>query len=147
MGGTVTVYDGNTQIGTATVGADGGWSTVVTLQNDGLHSIVAKDTDASDDTVESTAVTYTLATIAPTVAITSTGGLINQATQTIAGTVSTTEAAAGSLVILYDNGRQVGVANVASNGTWSATSSSVRTATTLLRPTPTQPATPAQAAP
>ena len=85
------------------------------------HSIVAQDTDAAGNTGSSTPVVFTLDTIAPTVAITSSGGLTNQATQTISGTVAAGEAAVGSTVYLYDNGgtTAIGTATVGSGGNWS----------------------------
>ena len=110
------------------------------------HSLRRQDTDAAGNTGTSAAVAYTLDTVAPTVAITSSGGLTNQATQTIAGTVKTTEAAAGSTVTLYDNGTKIGTATVDSNGSWSASvtlSGDGATAHGLRIPTP--PATPARA--
>lgn len=76
VGTTVTLYDtapGSatpTVIGTAVVqagvaGVNGGlptWTATVTLTGDGTHSIVASDTDISNLTGSSTAVTYGLAT-------------------------------------------------------------------------------------
>ncbi len=58
--------------------------------------------------------------VAPTVAIASTGGDVNQATQTISGTVDVADA--GSTVYLYDNSSAtaLGSAVVQSNGSWSA---------------------------
>src|SRR6202007_889481 len=61
-GATVTLYDNGTQIGTATVGSGGAWSTSVTLSGQGSHSIVAKDTDAAGNTGSSAAVVFTLDT-------------------------------------------------------------------------------------
>ncbi len=75
VGATVTLLDTvggvTTQIGTATVGSGGVWTTTVTLSGDGAHSIVAQDTDAAGNTGTSTAVVFTLDTLAPTVAISS----------------------------------------------------------------------------
>ena len=119
VGATVTLYDNGAQIGTATVGSGGAWSTSITLSGDGSHSIVAKDTDVAGNTGASTPVVFTLDTVAPTVAISTTGATTNQATQTISGTVLSTEAAPGSTVTLYDNGSQIGTATVGSGGTWS----------------------------
>ena len=119
-GSTVTILDNGTQIATATAGADGAWSTSVTLTGDGSHSLTAKDTDAAGNTGTSAAVAYTLDTVPPTVTITSAGGLTNQATQTITGMVTAGEAAIGSTVTLFDNGTQIGTAVVDSNGSWSA---------------------------
>ncbi len=125
VGATVTLYDTingvTTAIGTATAGSGGAWSTSVTLSGDGAHSIVAKDTDAAGNTGSSAPVVLTLDTVAPTVTISSSGGLTNQATQTISGTVTAGEAAVGSTVYLYDNGGStaIGTATVGSGGAWS----------------------------
>jgi hypothetical protein len=119
-GSTVTLYDNGAQIGTATVGSHGSWSASVTLSGDGSHELTASNKDAAGNTGTSKAVTYTLDTVAPTVAITSKGVLTTQAKQTIVGTVTTTEAAAGSTVMLYDNGTKIGTASVGSKGAWSA---------------------------
>ena len=123
VGSTVYLYDngGTTAIGTATVGSGGNWTTSVTLSGDGAHSIVARDTDAAGNTGSSTPVAFTLDTLPPTVAITSSGATTNQATQTISGTVAAGEAAVGSTVYLYDNGgtTAIGTATVGSGGNWS----------------------------
>ena len=118
LGATVTLYDNGAQIGTAPV-TNGSWSTGITLAGDGSHSIVAKDTDAAGNTGSSTPVVFTLDTVASTVTIGTSGGLTNQASQTISGTVLSTEAAPGATVTLYDNGVQIGAAPV-TNGDWSA---------------------------
>ena len=64
-GDTVTVYDGTTVIGTATVDGNGNWSmTVTTALADGKHVITATQTDAAgnvsgaSNTVNLTIVTY-----------------------------------------------------------------------------------------
>ena len=116
-GATVTLYDNGAQIGTAPV-TNGSWSTGITLAGDGSHGIVAKDTDAAGNTGSSTPLVFTLDTVAPTVTISTSGGLTNQASQTISGTVLSTEAAPGATVTLYDNGVQIGAAPV-TNGSWS----------------------------
>jgi cysteinyl-tRNA synthetase, unknown class len=64
-GSTVTVLDGATKIGSATVAATGGWSAKVTLPKQGANVITATDTNAAG-TGTSSAVTYTLASAAPT---------------------------------------------------------------------------------
>jgi hypothetical protein len=116
---TVTLFDNGTQIGTATLGAGGNWSTDVTLSGDGAHSLVAKDTDAAGNTGASSPVVFTLDTAAPTVSISNAGGVTHQAGQTINGTVTTTEAAAGATVTLYDNGSHIGTATLGTGGNWS----------------------------
>ena len=123
-GGTVTLFDTvngvTTQLGTASV-VNGSWTTHVTLSGDGAHSIVAEDTDAAGNTGTSAPVLLTLDTVPPTVTITTAAETSNVATQTISGTVSAGEAAAGGTVTLFDtvNGvtTQLGTASVV-NGTW-----------------------------
>jgi large repetitive protein len=117
--GTVTLYDNGTQVGTATVGSGGSWTTSITLSGDGNHSIVAADTDAAGNTGSSTPVGFTLDTVPPTVTIATGGATTNQASQTISGSVTAGEAAVGNTVLLYDNGSQIGTATVGSDGSWS----------------------------
>jgi Right handed beta helix region/FG-GAP-like repeat len=68
-GSTVTVLDGTTKIGTATVSGAGAWSTAVTLANDGANVLTAADTNAAGMGT-SNAVTYTLlaTTVIPSLA-------------------------------------------------------------------------------
>src|SRR6202008_4765186 len=84
----------------------GAWTTSITLVGDGSHSVVAKDTDTAGNIGASPLVVFPLDTVAPTVAISTTGSTSNQATQTISGTVTAAagEAAVGATVFLYDNG-------------------------------------------
>ena len=116
-GTTVTVYDGTTALGTATTASDGSWSTSVTLSGDGTHVLTASDSDAAGNTGISGEVSYILDTSAPTVDITSTGGVLYQTAQTVHGTVDTADA--GSTVTVYDGTTVLGTATVASDGTWS----------------------------
>ena len=58
-GSTVTVLDGTTSIGTAVVATNGGWSTGVTLTNQGANVLTATDTNAGG-TGTSAPVAYTL---------------------------------------------------------------------------------------
>ena len=115
-GSTVEVLDGTTQIGTATVAANGAWSDNVTLANQGANVLTATDTNAGG-TGTSNAVTYTLHSVAPTVAITSAGGTTSSSAQTITGTVDVADA--GSTVTVLDGTAQIGTATVAANGAWS----------------------------
>ncbi len=116
-GSTVKILDGTTQIGSATVASNGAWSANVTLANPGANVLTATDANASG-TGTSNAVTYTLGTAAPTVKITSAGGAVSSAAQTITGTVDVADA--GSTVKILDGTTQIGSATVASNGAWSA---------------------------
>jgi hypothetical protein len=118
VGSTVTLLDNGDVIGTATVGNGGLWTTNVTLSGDGTHNVVAQDIDAAGNLGNSAPVTFTLDTLAPSVAISTASSTTNQSHQTISGSVTTTEAAAGSTVTLFDNGNAIGTANVGSGGLW-----------------------------
>ena len=87
------------------------------LGADGGKTISAQFSDAAGNTSTTSALTITLDTIAPAVAITSTGGPVNQAAQTISGTGE-----AGTTVTLSDNGSQLQLPTitVGQNGLWSA---------------------------
>ena len=119
-GSTVTILDGATKIGSATVAASGGWSANVTLANQGANVITATDANAAG-TGTSSAVTYTLTSAPPktppTVAITSKGVTTTSAAQTIAGTVDVADA--GSIVTILDGATKIGSATVAATGAWS----------------------------
>jgi phosphosulfolactate synthase (CoM biosynthesis protein A)/nitrogen fixation protein len=125
-GTTVTLLDNNTALPTlpavVTVDQTGHWTANVTLAN-GANSLTAQDTDLAGNTGTSTAVTFTLDTVVPTVAITTAGGDTNVASHTITGTVSGDVTAPGSTVSLYDNGgtTAIGTALVGDDGSWTAT--------------------------
>jgi hypothetical protein len=115
--------DGVASATTVTANAQGGWSFTPSGLTDGAHTIVASQTDSFGNT-GTASLSFTLDKVPPTVAITSAGGATSQSTQTIAGTVTTTEAAAVGTVVLFDtyNGVQteLGTATL-SGGSWSTT--------------------------
>ena len=126
---TITIVDSTNAVKdtyTATV-TGGAWSINVTAAQaqalaDGSYSIKANVSDTAGNAATTASQAITVDTVAPTVLISTSGTTTNQATQTISGTVTTTEAAAGATVALYDtvNGvtTQIGTANVV-GGTWS----------------------------
>ncbi|MBR1287745.1 hypothetical protein JQ568_00005, partial [Bradyrhizobium ottawaense] len=75
--------------------------------------------DLAGNSSTSAALSFTLDTTAPTVAITSTGGPVNQASQTISGTVGVADA--GATVTILDGSTTIGTAIVQGNGSWSTT--------------------------
>jgi hypothetical protein len=115
-GTTVTVFDGRSSLGTASVDGTGNWQATVVLTGEGPHTLVAKDTDPAGKTGVSGAVTYTLDATPPTVAITSTGGLTNQPAQTLTGTVDVADA--GTAVTVFDGTTSLGTAAVDASGNW-----------------------------
>ena len=116
VGTVVTVYDRTTVIGTATVQSNGSWTDNITLTGDGSHTLTAKDTDVAGNIGTSNAITFTLDTTAPTVVISSTGGLTTHAAQTVQGTVDLADV--GTVVTVYDGTNVLGTATVQSNGNW-----------------------------
>ena len=114
---TVTIFDGLTQLGTATANGSGGWTFTTAALGQGSHSFTATATDAAGSTgAASSAYSISIDTAAPGVAITSAGGPVGQAAQTISGTGE-----AGTTVTLFDNNSAaaLGTAIVQSNGSWS----------------------------
>ncbi|WP_195179097.1 S-layer family protein [Mesorhizobium sp. INR15] len=71
-GSTVQIFDGTTQVGTATVQADGTWSTGITLSN-GTNSLTARNTDLAGNMGTSAPVTYTITTPSSSIQTTFTG--------------------------------------------------------------------------
>ena len=114
----VHVFDGATDLGAATISGST-WSFTTSALTDGGHSFIAKATDTAGNVTTTAAVTATVDTAAPVVAITTTGGSTNQSVQTIAGTVDVADI--GTTVTLFDNGSTtpLGTAVVQNDGSWS----------------------------
>ena len=100
-----------------TVDGTGHWTTSVTPAGQGALAVTAVATDAAGNPA-STTTNLTVDTIAPAVAITSPGGPVNQAAQTITGTVDAADA--GATVTIFDGSTAVGSAIVQGNGNWSS---------------------------
>jgi hypothetical protein len=113
--------DGTASATTVTANAQGVWSFTPSGLADGAHTIVASQTDSFGNT-GTASLSFILDTVAPHVTINGTGGPTTQSTQTISGTVTTTEATAGGTVLMFDtyNGAQtqIGTATL-SGGAWS----------------------------
>jgi len=108
----VKIYDGATLLGTATVSA-GAWSFTTAALADGSHSFTAKATDNAGNTTTTAAVTASIDTTAPVETISATigtnsgltptisnGGLTEDNTLALSGTVS--DANGVSSVQVYD---------------------------------------------
>lgn len=116
VGGTVTVTLDGAALGGATVASDGSWSVGASLGAlaQGGHTLAA--TVQGDSYLSSTRTgTFTLDTVAPTVAIATPGAFTNQPGQVVAGTGES-----GTVVTLVDTGVALAQARVAADGTWSA---------------------------
>src|ERR1019366_4321739 len=125
---TVTVYDGTTKLGTATVNANGAWSfTTGTLAN-GSQSFTAANTDAAGNTSLASQAIHPAIEVPSAPAITSFSpdsgvvgdGITNDNTLTLSGT-----AEANSTVKVYDGATLLGTALASGTGAWSYTSAAL----------------------
>ena len=125
-GALVTVYDGDTVIGSTTAGAGGAWSFVSPLLTNGPHALSVTVTDAAGNLSDrSAAIAFTVDTIAPATAANLTitndatntaipnGGFTNDDTPVVSGT-----AEAGSLVTIYDGATALGSVTADAGGSW-----------------------------
>ncbi len=119
---TVAVFDGKTELGTATVNSSGVWNfTTATLAN-GTHSFTTTDTDAAGTSAASSALAVTVDTTPPNPAI---ANLVHNSNGTV--TLSGTSEA-NSSVSVYDGTTDLGTVTTAANGTWSFTTGKLSTA-------------------
>lgn len=132
-GDKLTLYDGTTKVGTATVGASGAWSVgLAGALSEGTHSFTAIETDADGvPSNPSQAFAVTIDTTAPDAptdlsldAASDSGKpgdrITNDATPTIDG-----KGAPGDTITLFENGDSLGTATVTDAGSWSVTSSAL----------------------
>ncbi|RXT47722.1 Ig-like domain-containing protein [Bradyrhizobium betae] len=127
---TIKIFDGSTQIGTATVDGNGVWTFVTAALADGSHTLTAKTMDAAGNlSAASTALAVTVDTVAPDTPVL----LSFSPDSNIAGDGITSAnkitlngaAAIGSTVKIYDGGTLIGTAVVNSSGLWSYATSAL----------------------
>lgn len=137
-GSTVLLYDGNTLVGSATVGGGGLWTvSPSSALSDAAHTLTVRAVDAAgNSSAASAALTVTIDTVASAPGAldltTDSGGsgtdnLTNTAAPTIVGT-----AEAGNRVVLYDGGSAVGTAVAGGGGLWTIVASSLSDAVRTL---------------
>ena len=126
------MFDGTTQIGTATANGSGVWSYATDALTTGSHSFTAKAMDAAGNTGAASAAAVVSiagrppAPSAPTIAsFSNDSGVVgdhitNDNTLTLTGT-----AAANSTVKVFDGSTQVGTATANSSGAWSLTTTTL----------------------
>ncbi len=129
-GGTITLLDGATTIGTARANAAGVWTITSASLADGMHSISAAALDAAGNLSTSAALAVTIDTLppaAPPMAALAPGSdsgssasdnITNITTPSFVGT-----AEAGATVTLYNGTTKVGTGIAGADGTWSITAS------------------------
>ncbi|MEJ8860153.1 cadherin-like domain-containing protein, partial [Variovorax robiniae] len=124
---TVTIMTGATQLGTTTADGTGHWSysltapNLITLGEGGSKSVTATQTDAAGNTGTSSAFTFAVDTVAPTLTIASVGlgGDTVVSGQTSDNTISGTAEIGSGVVTIKDGATVLGTAAVNSGGNWS----------------------------
>ncbi|WP_058959341.1 Ig-like domain-containing protein, partial [Type-E symbiont of Plautia stali] len=126
-GAVITLYDGETVLGSVVAGTDGQWVFTPGALADGSHAIHATITDSTGNSVESAIITINIDTVAPeavgdlqlsgdaggTVVPFAAGGATNDTTPTLSGT-----AEPGSTITVLDGTTVLGTAVVDTNGNW-----------------------------
>jgi acyl-coenzyme A thioesterase PaaI-like protein len=144
-GETIALYDGTTEVGSATVGSSGIWAITTAPLADGLHPLVATQIDqygnisANSPTLDLTIAPAPAAPGSPTLSPPSDSGtqgdgITDVTTPTITGTGT-----AGDTITLYDGATSVGSAVVNQAGTWSIVSGTLADGAHTLMATQTDP--------
>ena len=133
-GSTVVVFEGQTQLGSTTVKADGTWSLTPSKDlSEGNHVITAVATDKAGVSATSSPFDFIIDITAPSKPTIDSatddvgaiqgpivnGGVTDDPTPTLAG-----KAEAGSTVVIYDNGQKAGSTTADKGGNWTYTPTS-----------------------
>ena len=108
------IVDGKSIAVTATANSSGAWTFTPTGLMDGVHTVVASETDAAGNT-GSASLTFTLDTTAPVPVIAS--EVLSSGKVTLTGTTGE----ANGTIAVYDGTTLLGTTTTASNGAWSYT--------------------------
>ena len=124
-GATVTLFDGDTELGVVTAAADGTWNFDTAILAEGAHEFTATATNAGGTSQISVPVTVTLDTVAPDAPVISgysadtgtTGdGITSDTILTLTGT-----AEAGATIEIFDGDTSIGTTVADATGIWSFT--------------------------
>ena len=145
---TITVSDGNTQVGSVKADASGNWSLTTAALKDGAHSFTATASTSSTAAAAaatasptSAALAVTIDTTAPTAPVLKANSVVDTNHVLLSGT-----AEAGSSITVYDGSTLVGTGTAGTNGSWSITTNSLSNGTHTLTATATDVAGNASAA-
>jgi hypothetical protein len=117
----VTLKEGTTILSTSTADATGHWTFGPAGLADGVHTIVASETDVAGNT-GTALLTFTLDTHAPVPTIT------NEVFQQGGATLGGTTGEANDTISVYDGSTLLGVTTTGSNGSWSFATGKVSSA-------------------
>jgi large repetitive protein len=132
-GATVLVYDGTTQLGTASANASGAWSYHLGVLADGVHSLSAIAVDAAGNAgAASAALAFKVDTTPP---VTTISNIAPAAKSSGAGVVVSGSTDANSQVTLWDGNTIVGTANADASGHWTVALASLSAAVHSLHAT------------
>ncbi|WP_409192972.1 Ig-like domain-containing protein [Bradyrhizobium sp. RDM4] len=124
-GSKVLVFDGATQVGTATVDAGGNWSFATGTLVDGTHPFTGQAVDAAGNvSLTSGALNVAVDTVAPNAPTIVSDTLAASNKVVVSGT-----AEAGTTIKLYEGNTLLGTAVTAANGAWSVTTGSLAAGT------------------
>ena len=113
---TVKVFDGSTQIGSATANGSGAWTYTTPGLSDGNHSLKATATTGSGTSAASSALAVKIDTTAPTAPTMATPTNNANGSLNLTGT-----AEANSVVKVFDGTTQIGTATTNGSGVWGYT--------------------------
>ena len=121
---TIKIFDGTTQIGTATVDSNGIWSFVTAALADGSHSLTSKTMDAAGNlSVSSTALNITVDTVSPDapalLSFSPDSNVVGDGITNVNHVTLNGAAAAGGTVKIYDGTTLIGSTVADANGAWS----------------------------
>ncbi len=123
--GTVKVFDGGKQIGTATANSSGNWSFTTAALSDGKHAFTAQVTDSSGNTsVASSALSVTIDTTPPPAPSIATSAAARAAASSSSVALQGT-AEGNSSVSVYDGSTKIGTVKADANGVWSFSADSL----------------------
>jgi hypothetical protein len=136
---TIKVYDGTTQVGTATTNSSGLWNVTTSALSTGSHALTAKATDAAGNvSVASAAVDPVIGTTTPTSpapspapaapkisSFSNDSGIVGDHITSDNTLTLTGSAAANSTVKVYDATTQIGTATADATGAWHTTTSAL----------------------
>ncbi len=134
--GTVEVFDGSTELGTATTNSSGVWTYTTGALANGSHSFAAADIDAAGNvSTASTALNVTVNTVAPTAPVITTGTNDGNGSVTLSGAApanSTVEVFTETMLVRpllmggnIETSTLLGTTTANANGSWNYTTSTL----------------------